>query len=347
MQSKSFLVTVGVDISKDTLDVCLVANCGKPVVFQINNDAKGLSGLVSRLSELCANSRQVLVVCEHTGAYSDKLIWVAKGAGWYFHIAHPATMAQHGCKVKRLKTDKSDAMKICNYAQLYGCELVEYQYPDASLANLRQHTRLRKQWIEDLVRLENQLKAHQQYVNQAVFVTQMYADQIKLLKQQIQSIENEINKLINESEKAKQQFKSLTSIPGIGPVGAQQLILLTNAFEKVSSWKQIACLIGTAPFVKQSGTSINGKAHINKKAHLGIKSVLFEGITSVCTRKNQLFYPPFLALKEKGLHTNSIKIRFINDLLKIAVSIVHKNQLFNLETFLKNKQSWYEISQLS
>lgn len=347
MQSKSFLVTVGVDISKDTLDVCLLAHCGKPVVFQVKNDAKGLSGLVSRLSEVCAEPRQILVVCEHTGAYTDKLIWVAKGAGWYFHIAHPATMAQHGCKIKRLKTDKSDAMRICNYAQLYGNELVEYDYPDTELVVLRQHTRLRKQRIEDLVRLENQFKAHQQYVKQADFVSNCYKEQINALKQLIHSIEIQIFKLIMACEKTMQQFKVLTSIPGIGPVGAQQLILLTHCFEKVTSWKQLACLIGTAPFVKQSGTSIHTKAHIHKKAHLNIKAVLFEGITSVCNRKNQFFYPAFQQLKAKGIHTNAIKIRFINDLLKIAVSIVHKNERFNPTLFLKNKHSWYELSQLS
>lgn len=71
-----------------------------------------------------------------------------------------------------------------------------------------------------------------------------------------------------------------------------------------------------------------------------MKGELSQAAVSVATRKGQFFYDYYQAKIEKGKAHNWIINAIINMLLKIVCSLIKKNQLFDKETFLKNKKSW-------
>lgn len=70
---------------------------------------------------------------------------------------------------------------------------------------------------------------------------------------EVEEIEKTLNELINSDDKLRNTTEIIESVPGIGKVTA--LALATHMPELgLANDKQIAALLGVAPFVKQAGT---------------------------------------------------------------------------------------------
>jgi transposase len=144
-------------------------------------------------------------------------------------------------------------------------------------------------------------------------------------------------------------YSILISIPGIGPVIAQHLLLLTDCFTKFNSWKAFANFIGTAPHAKQSGTTLKKRARTSKQAHRKIKADLNQvnqGVVSICTKNNR-FRAIYQQLFQQKIPHLQILNNIKNVLLKLAFTLVNKRTLFDEETFFKNKLSWQNCLDLS
>src|SRR5665213_3250890 len=104
-------IFVGVDISKDTLDVCLLP--GKKH-FRVQNNNLGLKELIQNLSEYDV----ARIVCEASGGYEHLLIRTLSQAYYPVWLIEPkrikSFIASEGIKAK---TDKIDAAMIALFAQ--------------------------------------------------------------------------------------------------------------------------------------------------------------------------------------------------------------------------------------
>ena len=104
-------IFVGVDISKDNLDVFL-----RPLnqYFKTPNSAAGLNKILNVFSEY----NVVRVVCESSGGYEKLLIGTLSNAGYFVWLIEPkrikSFIASDGAKAK---TDKIDASMIALFAQ--------------------------------------------------------------------------------------------------------------------------------------------------------------------------------------------------------------------------------------
>ena len=70
------------------------------------------------------------------------------------------------------------------------------------------------------------------------------------------------------------------SIPGVGTVTAAKCIVITDEFKKFDNAKQLACHAGVVPFENSSGTSLQSRPKVSKKAHKGIKATLSNCVMS-------------------------------------------------------------------
>jgi len=121
----------GIDISKDVFDV----QNSKGDYFQLSNDEKGFKNFVKKLS------KSGLVVMEATGYYHYCLAQYLYQQGYMVSVVNPLSVKHFiEMKLSKIKTDKSDAKAICEYAVMN--EVPLYTAKDKSQAECLQLIRL-------------------------------------------------------------------------------------------------------------------------------------------------------------------------------------------------------------
>lgn len=343
---KKYLFFVGIDISAATLDVVYGRNADDFKHYQFLNNAKGINELITLVIRLHSAQQEVLICCEHTGVYMDKLAYALQATSIDLWAVHPLLLSNYSIDLNRFKSDKADAKKIFLYAINNNNRAVAYKRLSTDAQNLKDLFTLRKQLLVEKNGWECRLKGLDQKALPNQYQYSMYLQMIRTIKVFIKQTEEALMLLIKQSPSVKQIYSILISIPGIGPVIAQHLLLLTDCFTKFNSWKAFANFIGTAPHGKQSGTTLKKRARTSKQAHRKIKADLNQGVVSICT-KNKSFKAVYQQLFQQKIPHLQILNNIKNVLLKLAFTLVNKRTPFDEETFFKNKHSWQNCLELS
>jgi transposase len=334
-----FKLFCGIDISKADIDVVYGSPSSNRYV-KLSNDAKGISQLLSLLVSLESDRSKILVCCENTGSYMDKLACVLKGEDILLWAVHPLLLSYYSIELNRFKTDKADAHKIFTYAARNQDKAVSFYMPSQVVRELRELFTCRKNLIETRTTYICRNEDRQQKTSANVLVMEIEKQLITILNTYIKMLEKAIVAAISSNKKIKRMYVILMSIPCIGPVTAWHFLFITDCFEKFHSWRFLASFIGTAPFPKKSGTSIKHKDRVSKKAYIPLKVDLNQGIVSVCTRPGQLFYTYYQSMIKQNKPHLYILNMIKNVLLKLVFKLIHSDTLFNDEIFIKNKISW-------
>lgn len=236
-------IFVGVDISKDSLDVCFLPENKH---FKVQNDALGLKKMIQNLSEYDVKR----IVCEASGGYEALLIRALSQTNYPIWLIEPkrikAFIASEGIKAK---TDKIDAKMIALFAQQK--ELSEQTRVKIS--------KLNEDLLRELVKYKNNLTAiaAQEKTRmthpQITFCKEKMQQHITFLNEQIKKVEKEIEQLIKHDDDWQQKQTIITSMPGAGKSTASALIAFMPELGKIGN-KQAAALAGLAPYTKESGT---------------------------------------------------------------------------------------------
>lgn len=110
-------------------------------------------------------------------------------------------------------------------------------------------------------------------VSCSVFGHEKLQASISHLNRQILDIEKELIRLVDQSE-LKRKMEIITSINGIGPITALELILTTGNFKKLNSAKKAAAYAGVCPYPNQSGAK-QYKSKIHPRTDRKPKSLLY------------------------------------------------------------------------
>jgi transposase len=337
MKSK-FKLIFGIDISKLTLDVTYFFD-GSSYYFQVPNNAKGISQLVDAIKELGIDEHDVLVCCENTGSYTEKLAMVMKSLDTTFWVVHPIIMKGYRLDLQRVKNDKVDSMKIAEFALAHQHKATNYHHADQKTKELKELYLLRKQLIGIRQRTLNFIASENDKAIPGILNTVIY-DQLKLfLNDLIKDVEKSILLLIKSEKTISGYYKILLSIPGVGPVIAQHILAVTDGFRKIIDYKSFACYVGIAPFARSSGTSIKFRPRTSKKANQELKAEMHQGALSVI-REGQIFYNYYKLMIDKGKHHLWIMNSIMNMIAKCIFNLVNKMTVFNKEIFVNNKKSW-------
>ena len=107
--------SVGIDVSKGRSTIAVMRPFGEVVIspFEVRHTASELSELARRLKSLDGETR---VVMEATGNYHAPVAKLLHGAGLYVSVVNAKLVHDYGNnKLRRVKTDKKDAVKLANY----------------------------------------------------------------------------------------------------------------------------------------------------------------------------------------------------------------------------------------
>ena len=106
---------VGIDVSKGKSMVCVMRPFGEVVLepFEVLHTAQSLNDLAGKLKALDGETR---VVLEATGNYHKSVAFVLHDAGLFISVVNPVLIHDYdNNSLRRVKTDRKDAVKIANY----------------------------------------------------------------------------------------------------------------------------------------------------------------------------------------------------------------------------------------
>ena len=116
----------GIDVSSRKSTVAVLRPFGEVVrvPFEVSHTAESLASLVRQLKAIDGETR---VVMEHTGRYYEAVANVLHEAGFFVSAVNPLLIKEYGGNsLRRVKTDKADAVKIARYALDNWAELRDY-----------------------------------------------------------------------------------------------------------------------------------------------------------------------------------------------------------------------------
>ena len=298
----------GVDISKDFFDI---AN-KKGKHQQFSNSMEGFK----QFSRLLAKS--TLVVMEATGYYHYCLAQYLKDKGYIVSVVNPLSVKRFiQMKLSKVKTDKSDAKAICEYACVN--EVPLYTGKNQNQAECLQILRMLEVYTKQSTALKNKVHGEKTLGKPSKIVYHSLNRMLKSIKREVQVLEKRLLELVKEEQ--QDQLTLLKSIPGMGVKTAMMLIVMTDGFERFENSKQLCSYIGITPTIRQSGNSVRGRSRISKMGNRQLRSLLF--LCSFSAYKyNKSCKDLFDRIVAKGKSKKLALIAVSNKLLKQAFAIV-------------------------
>ena len=304
-------VTVGIDVSKDHLDIAVRPGGD---VFVVERNAVGLDSMVERLRQLAPH----LVALEATGGFETVVAAALSAAGLPLVVVNPAQIRSFARAVgKRAKTDPIDAAVIAHFAEAIAPE--PRPLPDEATQLLADLVARRRQIIA-MIGAERQREKRAR----AKSLKQSIARLIKALAKELTSVDTDINDAVRGSPVWREKEDLLASVPGIGPVIARTLIAEMPELGQLDR-KQIAALAGLAPWTRQSG-QWRGKSFIGG-GRVGVRCALFLG-AMVAARHNPTLKPFFERLVAAGKPK------------MVAIIAVARKLLTILNAILRDQKPW-------
>jgi len=131
------MISVGIDVSKETSTVCILKPYGEVVAspYDIEHTEASVNELITRILSV---EGEVRIVMEATGAYHLPLLVTLKEAGLFVSVINPLTMKRYASTALRKgKTDKMDSVRIANYGIDSWFKLVDYSSPEEIYTQLK------------------------------------------------------------------------------------------------------------------------------------------------------------------------------------------------------------------
>jgi transposase len=329
LESHSYSHFLGIDVSKLTLDLCLINQEGKVLEqSQIVNTCESWVIVKKLIQKHQLTIDEVLICGEHTGMYTYHMLsWVLQGA----HIwVESGKRIKHSQGIVRGKNDAKDATRIARYALRYVENARLWQPLSETIETLRHLTALRERLLQAFIAIDVPMKEQKNFMkdNQFHLLEELTDPATQVLKEQIKAIEERINQTIDSDDNLKNQLTLLDSIPGIATKVATKLIIKTNGFTAFKNARQFACHAGIAPFDYSSGSSVRAKTEVSFHADKELKATLHLAAMAAIKSKGvvQDYYKRKIAEgKSKMSALNAVR----NKIVLIAFALIKNNILFD------------------
>ena len=232
-------VFVGIDVSKDRLDVALRPSGDR---WAVANEEPGLATLVERVRGLSPT----LIVLEATGGLEAPLTGALAAAGLPVVVVNPRQVRDFAKATGTLaKTDALDARILAQFAEVIRPAL--RPLPDAATQALSALLARRRQLIGMRTAEQNRLGPAPPPLRKGIRA------HIAWLARQLARTDDDLAQAIRESPVWRDKDDLLQSTPGVGPVLATTLMASLPELGTLSR-QQVAALVGVAPLNRDSGT---------------------------------------------------------------------------------------------
>jgi transposase len=300
---------VGIDISKGQLDVAIQPG---EQTFTCPNTKAGVQKLVRRLHPL--NPRIILL--EATGGYEFLLLAALREAQLPACFINPKLVRNfaRGAGIAA-KTDRLDALVLALYAERLRPQ--PRPLPTAQEQELK-HLMTRRRQLGDMIHMEKNRVEHAHFPRVRVSL----ANNIRLLKEQLATLDREIDDFFRQHPLWVEQKDMVTEVTGVGSTTALALAADLPEMGRLNR-QEVASLGGLAPFNRDSG-QWRGSRHI-EGGRGPVRQALYMATLSA-TRHNPVIRAFYQRLLARGKAKKVALIACMRKLLTILNAIVKKQQ---------------------
>lgn len=305
--------TIGIDISKDTLDGHRLLDGHHK---QFINGKTGHTQLIKWIGK----QPDPLIIFEATGAYHRQLERALGTHSASFVKVNPKQARRFAQASDKLaKTDRVDCEMLAKMGT--ALQLVPKPLTAENLYDLRELLSARRALIKD----RTAAKARKATVFNAL-VMQQLEKRLRQIESDIAKIDALMLDLAHQDQRMSERLDILFSIPGIGVITALMILVDMPELGALNN-KQVASLAGLAPMSQSSG-KWQGKARIQ-----GGRPKL----------RNAIFMPALVAIR----HNADLKAKYDQLVAagkekKVAITAVMRKLLVLANALLRDHRKWAE-----
>ena len=314
MSSPSPAINLGIDVSKETLDIAVPET---DTHWTSKHEFPEFPGLIKQLRWLTPTR----IIIEASGGLEHLLVSYLAAAGLPVIVVNPRQVRDFARATGQLaKTDRLDAFVLARLGATL--QPVVRQLKSAETQALEALVNRRAQLVEMLTAERLRLQQAQQHARKKI-VADLKAH-LSWLQKRLDQAEDDLSQLLRSSPIWRETDRRLQSVPGVGPITSLVLIAELPELGHLPN-KQLVALCGLAPQARDSGkwhgkrTTRGGRARVRTALYMA---------TLVAAKHNPViktFYCRLLcAGKEK----------------KVALTACMRKLLVILNAMFRNQTSW-------
>ncbi len=300
---------IGIDVSKATLDVCVLPS---GAAWQVANGAATIEALVEQL----AAGEPERIVLEASGGY--ELLVVAALADRHLPVVvvNPRQVRDFARATGQLaKTDRIDAHVLARFGEAIRPEV--RPLPDATTRALRALVSRRRQ-LQDMLIAEQHRLVSAAVEDAPQPLREQLGEHIEWLRRQLADVDDELRRQLQSSPVWHEREDLLRTIPGIGPVTSAMLLSYVPELGQLDR-KAIAKLVGVAPLNRDSGTLHGARRVWGGRSQ--VRAVLYMAAL-VAVRCNPTIHAFYVRLRGAGKPAKVALVACMRKLLLVCNSVI-------------------------
>jgi transposase len=321
MVTKMTDATLGIDVSKDTLD----ASCARGPRKQSRTFANSPDGWRMMLSWLTAmGCKQAHVCMEATGRHSLGPALALHDTGHVVSVVNPAQIRDFGrTKLGRNKTDQVDAALIREYAELF--KPGPWTPPSPAMRQLSELQTVRAGIVASRTEWRNRISSG---LGDST-ATKLAAATIDHFSIQLEAVDKAISETIDGDAELRGRRDLLLSVVGVGETLAALLLAEMPEPGVLRRSGELVAYAGLNPSHHRSGTSIDRPTRISKIGNATLRSSLYMPALSAM-RYNPAIAALVARLKSAGrLKPKQIVVAAMRKLLVICFGVLKSGKRFD------------------
>ena len=307
-------IYVGIDVAKAQVDVAIRPSDDR---WEISHDDAGVRQLVSQLKTL----EPVMVLLEASGGLELPLVAALATEELPVVVVNPRQVRDFARATGKLaKTDSLDAAVLAHFAEVIRPPVRPLR--DAETQVLNSMVARRHQVMTMLVSEKNRLGTA------IVAVRPRVEAHIAWLERELDDLDEGLRRTLRQSSVWREKDDLLRTVPGVGEQISLTLLAYLPELGTLDR-RQIAALVGVAPFNRDSGT-LRGKRTI-WGGRARVRAALYMGalVASRCNPVIREFYQRLLAAGKPK---------------KLALTACMRKLVVILNSMLKHRSPWRGLS---
>lgn len=331
LQNTTLKQVIGVDISKDSIDVRFGSidtlqekTISKSVSFK--NSTSGFNKLIEwKNKKIISENIHLSFVMETTGVYYENLAYFLYQNNYNVSVVLANKIFNYAKSLEtKSKTDPIDAASITSFGLERKLKL--WSPPSITMKSIKSLCREYHSTKDNTTEIKNQIHALKtSYKADKQSITRK-TKLIKLLEKQIKEIINQLKIIIKKDEKLSAKIENIITAKGLGFITIVSVIAETNGFELVSNQKQLTSYAGFDVVLNNSGNR-KGKTSISKKGNKYLRKAVFMPALSA-VQHNHKMKELYKRLVEKGKNKKLALIAVARKLLLLIYTLWKNDSVY-------------------
>jgi transposase len=320
---------LGIDIGKNSFHAAITMDGENYYDQEVDNNPTAIKTFFKELKSKFAFNVENLIACmEHTGIYCYPLLDYLTQQRIRVCV-EPALRIKQSQGMQRGKNDKIDAKRIAKFVFKNHDDLKVWKPKREVIQKLQALLVIRERLVKAKKQFGVPVKESAEFIEKSIrnLAIQNCKGTMSAIDKDLKKVDAAISQLIKQDSQLVAQMKLATSVVGVGPIIAANMVITTNEFQDITNHKKFACYSGVAPFPNSSGTSLRGKNKVSHLANKKMKTLLHLGARSAVQSSPEL--KAYHQRKEaEGKAYNSIINAVCNKLISRVFVCIKNNRMY-------------------